>query len=899
MPYQWRAWVGPRYNHYDWPTLPYGSTVNLDFYRGILTSAMTSGTTTIALNSASFFPNAGGVWVGPDIVLANGVYAPLVASPEAFEYIQYTGKSGNNLTGCVREAAGNSHDLTHSIGQIAYFWYLIHHDDGTLRFSRTYDSTLTAVTMEGQIRGYLARHWLLRNNHLIAIQIRNSPTADWTLELLGVIDAPNWRDDSNRQSQWSIKIRSMEAPWSAQKVKGVRIGKLDIAKDSEASSTTPLILASDEADSGDYVSSAPEFGADKAVDGDKNTLWIADRFVGTPSNFTYTNSDGRNNGALKFSQVYMNPPLDAPPGARWVELIKMSSSPDQSVWAADGTGDDVSVNIDIDSMGTHDLLIICENEEVFHQLNPHAAPAEIIESAAFFAGQLASSGEMMTRWASGRHSWVAWGTNARVIQNEDIEGTYGTRIAAPGPGETLRYNHDWGGSSNSWEFWEVGKVRSAGYAINTSPDEWIAIRLPGLGLHLKDDIEDDDPGNGEKLYIVDAAGNPTTSGMTASGTIQIGTERIAYQSKAADGIILAASGARGASSTTAAGHAAGDEIFLVESGIVTDAHTVESIAVRRYGGTEYWADFSVYTSAVVNPSNSGDDTTNYVEVQGITGGTSDSWEWVFASPTRCKSILFRVEKMTANPGRPRVNEIEAILDPSLYLSALWLENGSNVQALLEALMSQAGMPLSALGSSGEGLPALSDLETAADAFWTVAVDAADYAGCRLTVGRVGAVSVEYNNFWTGTPSYSFTWNSTNIAAIEKSDRNDLTVSQVKLPWRTPDGSDKGEVLYPSGPGPAGEILELEEQIYTSSSAALSAAVKRFYLAHWPWTVVIEASAGHPTMEPGEVHRVQWTWHLADGVQERLYLVTGVDHWIEDGAWNTTVYLQQIERQVGY
>lgn len=897
--YQWRALVGPRYNHFSWWTLNYGSTTpNLIDQKSVLGTNITNpAATTIALSNASLLPSAAGVWIG-------GSFS------HVYEYVQYTGKSGNNLTGCVREpTGGNNHNGLHESDEIAYVWFPIDDDDGNLRFSLNMDAGMAAINWEGAIRGYKARHWALRNNHLIVIQVREGAVDSWKIEMVGVIDSPDFRDDTERIAPWSVRIRSMESIWAAEEVKGIRIGNLDIANGASAAGTTPLVMAFDERDSGDYTAAYPSFDAAQVVDGDDGTLWIAEKFMGTEMTYTFPNSDGEQQWGLRFNQLYINPPPGTPAGAKWIELVLLTGSfSGYTIYARDGQSANYPWTLSGTSVDTPGLIILCEDQVIFEKLNPLASPAVIRQNADFFARVLPAGGDIWLRLPA-IDQWqnrIAWGNGAGTgnFPHEDApSGRFdsGNLLDAPGVGQTMRYIHDADGGTVSRNYWNIGKVKHAGYKIKTTPDEWVTITLPGMDLRLKGDITASVPGNGGFLEIVDSAGNPSTAGLwPTDGTIQIGDERINYASKHETGLTLAASGARGAGGTTAAAHDEGDPVYTVDGGVVSNAHALKSIAWRRFGGTIYPSHFTVRTSPHLEPRTPGDSNwqNDYTTIASPSGATASSWEHDFSGPTRVQTIVVQIERMTTNPARPRLNEVEAVIDPILYLSSNWLDNGVNTHELIETILVRGGFPAAAISVTG-GTSQLSNLETGVEAMWGLVADVAEFTGVRVVVGRDSKINIAADTFWTGTPAHSHTWDETNISGIEKADRNDLKVSQVKLKWRSPDGSESGEEVYPASPGIIGAVLETEELIYASSSAAQAAARKRFYLAHYPYTVVIEAADSHPTMKPGEVHRVQWSWNRQDGVIERLYLVTAVDHWIEDAHWYTTVYLQQIERVLGY
>ena len=896
--YQFRALVGPRYNHFDWSGFGYGDTTSFDISSVIAAEIADSSVTTFPLVSAATFPSAGGFFVGD-------------SSGTAFEYVQYTGKSTNNLTGCVREPSGvSNHNGYHEADETAWFWYPLEDDDGTLRFSLNYDATLSAQTWDASLRGYNARHWALRNNHLIAIQTRTSPTGTWALELLGVIDSPTFHDTPDRYGQWAMTIRWVGNVWANQRVKGTRVGNFDIAKHATASGSTSLVLASDERDSDDYTQAEPTFEPDKAVDDDAATLWIAERFMGVEMDYTNPNADPENDQNIKFNQLYLNPPDDAPPRARWIEIISFTADGVQGV-SLYSANDTEAVILDLSSatINTDEVLVICEDESIFTQLNPVATPTAVIEASSFFDHITAAGGDMWLRNSMSWLSRVAWGdghhsTDGANFPHVDAPtGQYGsgTLIDVPAKGQTLRYIHDTTGTTEATDFWDVGKVHNAGYKVSTTPDQWLAITLPGMGLFLKADITSDEPSDGDYLDIVDAAGNGSTAGLPNSGVIYVGGEYIQYQSKDEDGVTLAASGARGyTGGTSAAAHDAGDPVYIVESGVITNAPMLSSVAWYRYAGSVP-KNFTVSRSNILEPRTPASTgwQADYTQIEDVNDNTDTEWAYTFGSSTRVQTLLIEVEKMTEDPGRPRINEVSAILDKAYYLSANWQDNEISTHALIENILVDAGWPAGAIDNNG-GTTVLSDVETAEDAAWVVAVDLAEFAGVKLTVDRVSHLSIAADTFWTSSsPTYSFTWDETNVADIQKSDRNDLSVAQVALNWRTPDGTDGGIEYYPATPGIAGETLEIKEQAYASSAAAQAAAIKKYYLAHFPYTVVIEAAGSYPTMAPGYIHRLVWSFNTSDGEIERLYLVTGVDHWIEDADWHTTVYLQQIQRLVGY
>ena len=62
----------------------------------------------------------------------------------------------------------------------------------------------------------------------------------------------------------------------------------------------------------------PDLSAQAAIDNKLNTLWISEMFHGS-DNLPAMNSDNENNHDLKFSQIYVNPPIGTSI-PRWFEI---------------------------------------------------------------------------------------------------------------------------------------------------------------------------------------------------------------------------------------------------------------------------------------------------------------------------------------------------------------------------------------------------------------------------------------------------------------------------------------------------------------------------------------------------------------------------------------------------
>lgn len=119
---------------------------------------------------------------------------------------------------------------------------------------------------------------------------------------------------------------------------------------------------------------------------------------------------------------------------------------------------------------------------------------------------------------------------------------------------------------------------------------------------------------------------------------------------------------------------------------------------------------------------------------------------------------------------------------------------------------------------------------------------------------------------------------------------------MRLPWRTPDGATKGTEVYPATADTFGSTSEQVEHVYANSTAAQTAARKYYYLNRYPYTAVVDSADGNLTVEPGQIHRLQWKFASQTVELNRLYMVTAVEHVFSANGLATSVNLIQIERE---
>jgi hypothetical protein len=126
-----------------------------------------------------------------------------------------------------------------------------------------------------------------------------------------------------------------------------------------------------------------------------------------------------------------------------------------------------------------------------------------------------------------------------------------------------------------------------------------------------------------------------------------------------------------------------------------------------------------------------------------------------------------------------------------------------------------------------------------------------------------------------------TWTAADVAAVDFAWLGAANVAQVRMAWKTHDASAQTAEEYPGTPADEGQIVDVGPLLFASSTEAALAARKRYYLAQYPYEIVIELAGGNGAPEPGEIHRLNgWTLDSTVGAIDRLYLIRSVEHTIE-------------------
>lgn len=914
---EWRAFVGPPWKpdtataHWDWSSLDAGDAYDPEtaIPPTTLTATLSSGATTATVASTTGWPSAGSAWIGPN------------AAGQSWERVDYTGKSGTTLTGLTRETADNEQAGAHSSGASVRFWWALDTADGVLSITEemveSKEGTLATVTWTARLQGVTIPQAALRTGNLLLVQTRwesGGAMGDWENLLVGWLDSPEARDDHEKRREWSVQVLSIGGRLAGTDAPGIRVGGLNAARDASASASDTLGAARKEADSGEY-SGEPSFAAGNVSDGSSGTLWFGERYVGKANVPAAPGTAWDGIGDTHISQLHIRPYVGQSNGYRWVEITRLSNGTfggTSAHWLA--ADDHYFVNMESASIameaGQH--LILAENPTLFAEENPSTDAVAVVDlreyqlwadatGSAYYTGDPGTDIFDHIDIAGGAlriaGSEVVWGTGARhesSWQTNAGSSFASASIAAPGPGETMRYDYTATGTTQSADYWEVSNVATPGYTVESSSRGWVLLELERMDLSLAGDINNSQTTG---IVLMDSAGDPSCDGLPASGTIQIGNEQISYTALTRSTGTLAGTVTRGASSTTAASHSEGDKIYFVDSGVATDALPVESIVISRPAGSMAIRDFNVWASKLTTARTPGDSywTDDYSVLATVTGNTTEEYTVTPGSPARIRHLLVEITKMGTQPARPRINEIACTVDADVYGDTTM--TGVEVGAAIGALLDEMGIPSGAYTDGGDTL-GVDNYTTASDSALAVLADLAEYTGTRVVIGRDSKLSTSRDDYWpvSGVPSATQTYTRSHLAGFEPVFRNGQQVGQVELEWRNEDESESGLERYPASRDPAGRVLRIGPHIHADSTAAAAAAQKRYWMARRPYTLLAEFADEQSERRAGEYHRIQWQIDEEMEEMDRTYLAVVVEHEIRLNRWRTVGNWAQISRE---
>lgn len=380
---QWMTYVGPPWpgvaEGWDWTgVLVEGS--GLPSYPDTTLAVNLSPTDTqMSVADASAWPDKGGCWVGP-----NG-------ANETWEYVRYTGKSGNILTGLVRETTDQDQVTgIHTAGATVHWWWPLDTAGAELEWNDVFSQNLSAIGYNFSLSGLEAGPYL-RPGHMVVVlkrELVGNVWSAWGLFLTGWIASIDEEDDADRLGRWRVQCRDLWWHLRSRQLQGL-IVRSDDNRAQNGNARTSSVLSADykEAHSGEFTAADPDLSGRSAVDGDMGTLWISERMVGfpdPPDRRLDLVAHGVRDWAI--SHVHLVPYTGQSNGYRYIEFTCLTDGNSGNgvvfnEWLIVGV--DRFLNMEGTSYfpTTHqgDRIILAENPELFAQENPSHDAAAVVD----------------------------------------------------------------------------------------------------------------------------------------------------------------------------------------------------------------------------------------------------------------------------------------------------------------------------------------------------------------------------------------------------------------------------------------------------------------------------------------------------------------------------------------
>lgn len=248
-----------------------------------LASAWDGVSTTISLTDASAFPSAGGFYAA--YVYTGGLHY-------AAKFVAYTGKSGNDLTGCTLAdqwglpvtdevtAGPPTGGLGHPAGQTVSAWAEITAKVTGLDFGERAEGSLGR--WEAALSGIDYDHGLLAQNRTILAMIRWSPApseasgwSDWEVLFLGYVARATTTDDYHEAAAWTATVRGIDLYLENTDAPAKSYGRANLALGASTTGSTARSASAGIGHDGEIVG-LPDLDTDQATDESLSTLFCAD-----------------------------------------------------------------------------------------------------------------------------------------------------------------------------------------------------------------------------------------------------------------------------------------------------------------------------------------------------------------------------------------------------------------------------------------------------------------------------------------------------------------------------------------------------------------------------------------------------------------------------------------------
>jgi hypothetical protein len=789
-------------------------------------------------------------------------------------------------------------------------WTQVADDRGRLTIDIDMMDNLSAYTWRMTLAGYNIDEPSMTPDRLILIE-SSTDMQDWRVYCYGIIDSVNASSDHTAANDWNVRAVSVSERLQRKELSPVRIGDLDIAKSASAFASSSLGARWKETPN-NLDASGPQnsFTPEHVVDGDKETLWICDNWVG----------DSEDRSTMELLSM-VGPALspDVYEGTRFVEIVKIPSPQDfhlltydiaNGAWRICGPhGQEDLGRLAEDG----DSLLLVENQTVFDRYyggsNQFDTKVDLSEDKDkprrdFMGYMRADKGVVALRHTSiGGYrrcaDHIAWG-NWTEAEWRELDNNF------PDSGDFCSWSTaNIVRSPNYYEVirktgtgWTVDTLQHPGTEIQTyegddagfydySREAWIVLELPPMGHVLGRDVSAGDA----VVYVEDGEGYPWVEGLPSAGRIFMDDEILSYSSRNFDTGVLTLS------SPATKDHNSGTDI-KVESE-VTPGKFLSGWPLGSTGWENKqeptprdfifrWAEHE----QGMNPDNPYHRYTYNLSFQTL-GYTGASWAIGHDPVMRARKICLEVGRMTkggtASVQRPRIGTLTAKVRRDYFDTDRWFVEMSN-EKFVQNIILVAGNNLN-VDSYGTGLTRREGVTDMASA-WMVITDAAQYGNSFVEVNLDNRFLVKPNHILSGSWNHSMTLDMTSIQSLVVEQVRDYELGQMELTWESPDGSIGGEQRYPATKG-RGSVRRQGPQLFANETQAQVAVQRLYQINKYPHRIFVDLVDARDDIRPGDIHRIIWDYR--GDVRTLLALAESVEISVSNQTISVNVQYQELQR----
>lgn len=883
--------IGPRLtdandgSHYDWTT----QALNSPLLHGTASTTTTADlaaeaqNATLSVSNSIPFASAGGVWAK--------------RSTGAYQYLAYGAKATGQLQNVYMRIGQPEQGPLLPSGTTIRQWVEVEHNDGVLNYTEYLSDERTDITYGFDLSGLVGEKNLFAAEHLVAIQIYDEVDARYELALVGVIKSYKETDDGLHRGEWRLSCETPLEMAFRDDIKPVRVGEWKLDGSSRAQADSHLVDSYFVTDISGNTNDSFEPG--QALDGDKETMFVSGRRMGTDTAWVDTYGGIPN---IFFA---------APPGpwqrSRFIELYN-SNAQDHQLWLYSPVADETYIlyRSDPDGWFDEDLAsawgILGHDLEVFKELYPHLTYSaerdlSVSSSAAnrYFFDRFEAAGGCLAIRELGDQVWsVRWGT--QQSRPSAWDGSWSNEYVMPNApiqvGNVLRWNN---ATSN---YVQTPLIEPHHLTDPSDDDVWWYASLPELNLYVAEDLSS----GTTVIPVVGEDGEPTTGGMPkATGKVAIDNVEYTISSVGGSSITLSS----GLTAAVSEGEQIWFGITYAPPGLASDtfycnSYPLKQTRIRRYGQSPY-IDLANLRWSIDNdertPEQSQHEPRYYVTLNdhAMTADTSIGHTTVpvdAAAGFRVGAFLMEILDMSSGFVHPRFNEVEFVVDDTFFTgdtAMLWQPDAESVQETLERVIdsTRLGAGVAYVDTQGGDV---SGYIMEPGNLGRVLIDLAERGRAIVHCERDGRVRLaKYTPMSQDMSSIvaDYQWDESEVRAVDIEHVKRAAPRQVKVNYIVESTEATGTEEYPASENPYGSIVEIGPVWVENSSEAAQIAQNIYTVMEYPYIVHIELAEGDWDVRSGLFANVTWPWST-EGELDRTVLLTTVNQYITDGVLVTGV-----------